>query len=1203
MKQSRSTRLMFLGAGLGILVAITLIFVVQNNRSTGQPAIGDEGIASKADGQEAPELNLPVDQALPLDQSVAAPAPALPESNVPDSLVAQTRQAIASTQSNKSTEPAVPVKVMPAFDVAEARAKAEQLEKEQGIYRFAESLPLDITPSRDGAWQDMGDGIVKWSMDIQSPGADSLNLAFSQFRLPPGAKLDIFPAEGEGQRYSFSAKDNDDHGQLWTPLIEGDHARIELDIPAVLRTHMRLQLASVQHAFRNWAKDNGLDGKIGGSRSGSCNIDVVCSAADLAFGSLIDAHRDQIQSVGAYTLGGRDTCTGALINNTRQDRTPYFLTADHCGVRTDTAPSMVVYWNFQNSTCRQPNSGTSGGVGNGPLNMFNTGAIFRAGSAASDFTLVELDDPVDPEANPYFAGWDRSGTQVTMATGIHHPAVAEKRISFEYDTLQVTSYLGNIPPGDGSEWRVSDWDEGTTEGGSSGSPLFDQNRRIVGQLHGGFAACGNDSADWYGRLFTSWSGGGTPSTRLSDWLDPLGFGNTTLDGLSNDEMLSVEPLAMLEGDAGETNNFAFVVSLSEATTQTILVDVMTRDGSALSGEDYITLPQTMLTFLPNETSKVVTVDVLGDFTPEEHESFFVVLTNAINATVDALGDGEGMILNDDYIPPFITSTNVVSGSVQSLLRYAITATNTPTGYAITNEPAGMMIDEFSGELTWLPDMLGAYTVDLIATNPAGSDTITLTIDVGVNPLADAVDAEGISVFSNPVEWFRQTAVTFDGVDAARSGAIGDGESTVMTVEVSGPDQLGFAWRVSSEPGYDFLRVSVDGVLQAEISGEQGWASQFVDIPEGNHTVTWEYIKDGSLSDGLDAGFVDDVFLATAANFPVISSPVQVLGFEGVPFEYELLTVNPIDTSLAAGLQSGWIYDDGEELLSHDSPVPGDYTMAFVLSEGVRSRTYLLNVRIVESIPLNEALDVDMSLFFGGDDSGTNWVFQTTDSNDGEDAAASPIGVRHNSSHEFTTQVMGPGTVSFFWKVSSQTNADTLVFYRAGEVVAAISGEERWAEVVTFLEPGLQELRWAYEKDEVGNVGLDRGWVDQLSYGGYAAWLLENGYVINGALFDADADDDGWPNLLEYALSEDPNAFTDGGIEPPFLDAGTITMEFDKVDDPGLQYRVESSLSPEGPWSEDFIQSVVDDATTYRVTVDNAIGEAGFLRLQVNWVTP
>jgi len=143
-------------------------------------------------------------------------------------------------------------------------------------------------------------------------------------------------------------------------------------------------------------------------------------------------------------------------------------------------------------------------------------------------TLLELAPP-DTSWHVTYSGWDRSGDAVAKAVTIHHPSTDEKSISFENHMLQVTSYNGTTVPGDGTHWRVVDWDLGTTEPGSSGCPLYDPWHRIVGQLHGGYAACGNDASDWYGRLSVSWVGGDTPESQLAAWLDPGSLGSSTLD--------------------------------------------------------------------------------------------------------------------------------------------------------------------------------------------------------------------------------------------------------------------------------------------------------------------------------------------------------------------------------------------------------------------------------------------------------------------------------------------------------------------------------------------------------------------------------------------------------------------------------------------------------------------------------------------------
>ena len=300
------------------------------------------------------------------------------ERPVPESEVASGEPTVRT--SNSLILKVTPISLeLPALDQEALIDEVSQLE-EDGRFRFATARGL-------------GDGRSRWQLGIRSAGATSLNLAFQQFHLPPGAALRLSGNAGR-TNFAFTDQDNDAHGQLWTPLVPGDYVSLQLDIDDALVPQMKLALAQVNHGFRGLAavkSGGGKSGKIGDDSSGSCNIDVNCSTADNPqFGALIDLYRDQIRSVGAYTIGGTDTCSGALINNVAGGSMPYFLTADHCGITSSNAASMVVYWNFENSNCRQPGSSASRANGDGPITQFNSGAIYRAGSADSDFALVEL---------------------------------------------------------------------------------------------------------------------------------------------------------------------------------------------------------------------------------------------------------------------------------------------------------------------------------------------------------------------------------------------------------------------------------------------------------------------------------------------------------------------------------------------------------------------------------------------------------------------------------------------------------------------------------------------------------------------------------------------------------------------------------------------------------------------------------------------
>lgn len=392
---------------------------------------------------------------------------------------------------------------LPGPDATSLMAEDKRLD-DDGLERFAWPAEVTLKASDGGGWDRLDDGRHRWRLDVRAPGSLSLNFGFGHFRLPWGATLTV---EGErGPIRRFTSDDNQDHGELWTPVVLGDDARLTLILPPGQRDDFELEMIHVGRGYKIF--DDGV-----GDIPGYCNIDVICSEGD--------EWRRQIRSVGVYTRNGIWVCTGSMLNNTRNDGTPYFLTASHCNIDEDNAPSVVVYWNFESPVC--------GDLFGGNLDDAQTGAIWRADYSPADMSLIEMSARPDTSWHVSYGGWDRTGNSVPEAVAIHHPSTGVKCISFEDDALEITSYNHFEVPGDGTHWRVIDWDLGTTEGGSSGSPLYDEHQRVVGQLHGGAAACGNNASDWYGRLSESWAGGATDDSRLSNWLDPAGTGAMVLN--------------------------------------------------------------------------------------------------------------------------------------------------------------------------------------------------------------------------------------------------------------------------------------------------------------------------------------------------------------------------------------------------------------------------------------------------------------------------------------------------------------------------------------------------------------------------------------------------------------------------------------------------------------------------------------------------
>jgi lysyl endopeptidase len=435
-----------------------------------------------------------------------------------------------------------------ALDLAAIRVEDAERDRRGLPPRFAIPERLFITPRTHGTWERLPGGLRLWRLRITGRNdTTSLNLGFSRFRLPPQARLLVYSSDGGQMLPPFTAADNEQHGQLWTPVLLTDDLVIELTVPTRRVKGVQLELTSVNQGYRGF-------GTTAREKSGSCNTDVECLAAE-------DTWREEMRAVAVISIDGFTLCTGSLLNNTANDRRMFFITAEHCGVDSSSAPSLVAYWNYQNSFCRDPGSAASGGAGDGLLDQFHTGSIFRASYAPSDMTLVELDDPPVPAYNHYWAGWDRSSgdfacTASEPCAALHHPSTDEKRITYSTSNTVTRSYFGSSP-GDGTHiWAKWATDPpgpftvpGVTEPGSSGSPLYNAAGRFIGQLHGGPSSCGatGDSlSDFYGRFSVSWTGGGSTSTRASDWLDPGNTGAVSLAGVDEPGFHTVTPCRLLD---------------------------------------------------------------------------------------------------------------------------------------------------------------------------------------------------------------------------------------------------------------------------------------------------------------------------------------------------------------------------------------------------------------------------------------------------------------------------------------------------------------------------------------------------------------------------------------------------------------------------------------------------------------------------------
>ncbi|NOZ47236.1 MAG: T9SS type A sorting domain-containing protein [Chlorobi bacterium] len=404
-------------------------------------------------------------------------------------------------------EKAIPIVTMQPVNVKQLLKEDEFDEATGDIpWRFGKDIDVSFNLNNSGQWIELANGDHLWRLNILSKGAYSINLIYDYFDIPEGAKLFIYNVNKTYSIGAFTNKNIKPDKTFATGLVKGESIIVEYYEPKAVYGTGKISISKVIHAYKDFFS---ILNKGYGS-SGSCNNNVNCPVGD-------DWQNEKRSVVMILLSSNTRWCSGALINNAREDGTPYMLTANHC---LGGENSWIIMFNYESPGCENQN---------GPTDQTIQYTTLLANNSSSDFALVQLSETPPSDYNVYYSGWSRVDTVSEHSTAIHHPSGDIKKISFDYNPSVSADYEPSPYLAD-SHWKIVDWDDGTTEPGSSGSPLFDQNHRIIGQLHGGWASCTSQTADFYGKVAMSWDRGANSSTRLKDWLDPENTGITTLNG-------------------------------------------------------------------------------------------------------------------------------------------------------------------------------------------------------------------------------------------------------------------------------------------------------------------------------------------------------------------------------------------------------------------------------------------------------------------------------------------------------------------------------------------------------------------------------------------------------------------------------------------------------------------------------------------------
>ncbi len=397
-------------------------------------------------------------------------------------------------------KPSIGTTVLQRFDPAKLRAM-DVAEGVQNRYGLLEKQTIDL---REVGTYSQRDGMNVWQYRFESEDALSLAVQLSTFDVPEGAALYVYNADRSVVRGGFSSQNRKVSGGLMLSEITGGTVILEYNEP-------------VDADFQGGVVVGGLVKAYAETKSTAASrLQINCPEGD--------NWQTEKRAVCMITFNDSKYayyCSGALMNNVREDGTAYFLTANHCVATSAEAATLVAYFNYENSGCSTTDASLSQSV---------SGAVLRATSAYSDFTLLELDEYPPYEYQPYFLGWNNSGETPTSGTAIHHPDGTAKCIAIDDDLL--TSNKTQILWDDGTTSRVgthwqTSYDSGGDEGGSSGCPLMDADKLVVGQLHGG-----DDDISLFGKLSVSWAYRSESNRQLKVWLDPDNTGTTRMKGLN-----------------------------------------------------------------------------------------------------------------------------------------------------------------------------------------------------------------------------------------------------------------------------------------------------------------------------------------------------------------------------------------------------------------------------------------------------------------------------------------------------------------------------------------------------------------------------------------------------------------------------------------------------------------------------------------------